>query len=81
MYIEKNKKVEGTYIDGQNFTGRIIDYRFVTTNNNVIEYFIKLDKPIKVFEFEHDTLMIYVDYDGNSTYYTNHGKEKLKPIN
>lgn len=81
MYLSKDQKVEGIYMDGQKFTGKIINRRFVTTNNNVVEYFVKLDNNIKVFEHDHETLMLYVDYDGNSTYYTNFGKEQIKPIN
>jgi hypothetical protein len=54
-------RVEGKYIDGSKYVGTITSRRFNTMNQDIMEYSVEVDEPIKVYGSYRDNIIISVN--------------------
>lgn len=69
--MKTNQQVVGTYCGGHKFSGTIVAMRAVTVKTDgAFEFTVKLDRPMKVYGWERDTLCMHAKFDGTPSSYS-----------
>lgn len=66
-------RVEGMYLGKFPFTGTITSRRWLTVpTDGCLEFFVKLDAPLELYNATRDTLVLHTRHDGSPSSYTKH---------
>ena len=68
--MQTNQQVTGSYC-GAEFSGKILEMRRLTVKtDDCFEYTIQLDKPLTVYGYERDVLLMNAKFSGEPSSYT-----------